>query len=186
MKLSDVDVGHYANLRGFAVLEEVEPHRLGVNGGVILVSCADGDQFPDIFEHLGSVLADCGSLRRVHTIALNGGPLLLHPDSPLAQHGESPVLVAHIREASQLKNITTVALCAHGPCGKAYGGSLSLPQVIHLLKAGKQHLEQTAPGLVIYPFIQIDIPEGDGHRQRTYFVSGTRWADWCRTTGFSS
>jgi hypothetical protein len=99
--------------------------------------------------------------------------------------GESGTLAAHIIEASQLKGISTVALCAHGPCGKAYGGRLNLAQVIELLKGGKRFLEQRAPNLVIHPFIQIDIPEDDGHRQRTYFVSGTRWDEWCLDNDFT-
>ena len=183
--LCEADQALFASLQAANVLEDIQPHRLEVDGGIILVSCSDGDQFPDVFQHMGTVLTCRGDRARIHTIALNGGPLLLHPNSPLATHGESAVLTAHIMEAARLKSISTVALVAHGPCGKAYGQNLNLAQVVDLLKSGKQHLESQGAGLTVYPFGQIDIPGARG-RKRTYHVSGTRWPDWCVTNGYVS
>lgn len=182
MTLSDTDFQLYQNLRKAGVLEEIEPHRLEINDGIILVSCSDGDQFPDIVRHMGDVLDTCGAKRRIHPFTDNGGPLILDLSSPLAANCRCENLLESIDGARELKGIATVALCTHAPCGMARKIGLNLAEVIRSLKQGKANLENTHPGFVIRPFVQIDHRDG---RKRTYFVSGQRWQLWAEANGYA-
>lgn len=187
LALSEHDHELYKRLRrssdGGRILEDIEPHRLPVNQGVILVTCSDGDHFSDIFTHLGQVITGCGHAPRIHTIALNGGPLSIHPKSPLNLNGESEVLTRHITAASAMKGINTVALLPHVPCGAAAGARLPLEHVIDLLLHAKLWLEEQAPHLDVRHFLQVDVPH---HRELTYFVSSHRWNMHCVATRFVS
>lgn len=182
MTLSDTDFQLYQNLRKAGVLEEIEPHRLEINDGIILVSCSDGDQFPDIVRHMGDVLVTCGAKRRIHPFTDNGGPLILDPSSPLASNMRCENLLVSIDGARELKGIATVALCTHAPCGMARKIGLNLAEVIRSLKQGKAKLERSHSGLVVRPFVQIDLPD---QRKRTYFISGQRWRRWSEARGYA-
>lgn len=181
LQLSDSDRSLFRALRTRNVLEGIEPHRLSTENGIIMVTCPDCDQFPDIFRHAGSVVCCKDETARIHPLSLNGGPILLHPSSPVATSGRSTVLTEDIGDAAQMKQIAAVALCAHAPCGKAYAHQLGLAAVIELLMFGRGYGASALPHLRFYPFLHVD--QG-GNRKRTYFVSSTRWQQWRQQTGY--
>lgn len=173
MQLSDVDRAQHEVLLKHYVFEDVESHRLEQQAGVILVTCSDGDQVPDIFTHHCSLIAEHHAHVRIHLIGLNGGSLLLHPESPLVKElGEWRILHRHISDASAMKDIRSLALYAHAPCGAAGSVGLSLLQSVQLLMNGADLLRQRLQWKgKIYPFFHVD----NGSTKRTYFVSKTRW-----------
>lgn len=170
--MNAADEGSYRELRSEGIFEDVNANRIDMKNGVILVSCSDGDQMPDIFTHHAAL---CGTQRdgpRIHTLGLNGGALLLHPDSPLSRDGEWRILHKHIADAERLKDIHAVALYAHAPCGAAGLCGMSLLDVVQWLLAGKVFLENALASVACHAFLHID--RGNDER-RTYFVSRARW-----------
>jgi len=170
--LSDADRGAYSLLREQQILVDVDSHRLDLSAGVILVACSDGDQLPDIFNNISHSFAGQRSTARIHTIALNGGALLLPANSPLVTaHREDEVLLEHIRVARQLKGIDTIALYTHAPCGAGTIAGLTLKQEIDLLLSAKSRIKEEFSDAKVACFCHID----RGDSKRTYFVSRNRW-----------
>jgi hypothetical protein len=170
--LSTEDRNTYNLLRKQEILLDVESHRLDLTAGVILVACSDGDQLPDIFSNISNSFAGQRSSPRIHTIALNGGALLLPENSPLVTaHREDEVLLEHIKVARELKNIDTVALYTHAPCGAGTLAGLTLEQELDLLLIAKTRVKETLPGIKVACFCHID----RGESKRTYFVSRNKW-----------
>ncbi len=170
--LSNEDREAYNRLRKQEILLDVDAHRLNLADGVILVACSDGDQLPDIFSNISHSFAGQRSSPRIHTIALNGGALLLPEDSPLVTaHREDEVLLEHIKVARELKNIHTVALYTHAPCGAGTLAGLTLEQELNLLLAAKVRIKEHLPGIKAACFCHID----RGESKRTYFVSRNKW-----------
>ncbi len=170
--LSDEDRQAYSKLRERQILINVDAHRLDLSAGVILVACSDGDQLPDIFNNLSHSFEGQRPTARIHTIALNGGALLLPANSPLVTpHREDEVLLEHIRVARELKGIDTVALYTHAPCGAGGMAGLTLEQEIDLLLSAKSRIKEELIDVKVACFCHID----RGDDKRTYFVSRNRW-----------
>lgn len=157
------------------VLLDVHPHLIDQSNGVILVTCSDGDQMPDVFKHHEKFCTHHRENARIHLFSLNGGAKLISADSPLRMHQEDEVLLSHIRMARELKKIETVVLYAHAPCGVAYGKKLSFTDVLELLFKGKERVKTEVPGVKVACFCHVDHGE---NRKRTYFVSYEAWQRW--------
>lgn len=144
--------------------------------GSVCVSCADGHQLQDIIGHLYDGRFPRWNrlwrfLRRrpspcTHTLALNGGGLLLSPSCELDQ-GESAVLHKHIATALELKNLSVITPLAHYPCGAAALAHLSIEEVVHHLRAAAQELRRRFPEATVVPLFHIDWGCG---RKRTYIL----------------
>lgn len=171
--LTDADQRLLSELRVFGVLQDVDEHRLSQEEGVILFTCGDGDQMPDIWRFQTSLMQNQRPNLRIHVIAVNGGALLLAKDSPLSQDEERRFLLSQIAGAKQLKHINTVALNAHAPCGMAGLLDLDAERVIDLLKGAGASVREEFPDMQVACFLQVD-----NGRQRTYFVSGPRLKEW--------
>lgn len=156
------------------VLCDVHPHAIDQSEGVILVTCSDGDQMPDIFKHHEKFCEHQRDEARIHLFSLNGGAKLISSDSPLRIFQEDEILLAHIDIARQMKGIDTVILYAHAPCGAAYGKDLSFADVLELLFKGKERVKREIPGIKVACFCHIDY----GDKKRTYFVSYEAWKTW--------
>lgn len=175
MHISSGDRELVRRMRECGVLRDADGHRLDQTSGVIVVACADGDQMPDLFRFQSAMSEGHRQDPRIHTIALNGGALLIPESSPIAMVGEDRVILEHVRGAQTLKGISTVALYAHAPCGMAYGAALSFEAVIGLLMRAKTRVKEAVPGLKVACFCHVD--KGDGNR-RTYFVSRDAHEQW--------
>lgn len=175
-KLSPEDKILIEDFRESKILDNVDTHKIEQDNGVILVSCADGDQMPDLFGHLEKIIVASGRPRRIHTLALNGGPLLLAPTSPLNMElHEDWTLLQHIAVARQLKEINTVILCAHAPCGAAGMFHLNFFQVIRYLIEAKTLLKKSYTDIKVACYCHIDYGE---EKRRTHFVSRERFENW--------
>lgn len=155
------------------VFADVEDHLLDQGNGVIMVTCSDGDQMPDIFSFQEKMRGDHRKNPRIHTIALNGGALLIGENSPLKSDGEDRVMLKHIKQAIELKGITTIALYVHAPCGAAGLCRLDMRQVLDLLMEAKRRIKTEMPGVTVACFCHVD-----NGKKRTYFVSRERYEEW--------
>lgn len=165
--------------RACGILQDIDQHRLDQRNGAIIVSCADGDQMHDLFHHHEKIIATATTAPRIHTLALNGGALLLPAASPLHQKfHEDLVLLHHLDVARDLKEINTVVLYAHAPCGAAALYNLNFFQVIRYLIEAKNLLKQGDHDIKVACFCHIDY--GDG-KKRTYFVSREQFDRWRKT-----
>lgn len=157
------------------VLLEVKAHLIDESSGTIMVTCADGDQMTDVYRHHEGVCIHHRSDPRIHLFSLNGGAKLIAENSPLQMGGEDEILLKHMQFARVKKDIETVVLYAHAPCGAAYDHDLSFSDVLELLFAGKDRVKRTLPGIKVACFCHVDY--GDG-KKRTYFVSRDAWLVW--------
>lgn len=169
--LSSYDKRVITSLKKHNILQSVEANRIDESEGAIMVTCADGDQFFDVFQHHSDVCKQCRDDTRIHVLALNGGAKLIAHNSTLDTMGEGNVLMKHIAGAMQLKKITTVVLYAHAPCGAAYLHGVSFDKVLDLLFGAKERIKKAHPHAKVACFCHI----ADGDKKRTYFVSRDSW-----------
>lgn len=176
MVIKEKDAKVIRALRERDVLQDVQGHLLDQKDGIILISCADGDRFPDIFAFHTALQSEQRSDPRVHTFAWNGGPLRLAPASPTNKLERTTQidLMEEVRDARAMKGIDTVALVAHWPCGKAGACKISLPESIRLAFAAKERLKEENHGIRVALFLQVDY----GDKMRTYFASRAKWLEF--------
>lgn len=174
MALALADQELVRELREFGVLQDVEGHRLDQSNGIILVSCSDGDQMPDIWQYQNGIMQSQRTSPRIQPLNLNGGALLIPEESPLNKEvHEDLVYLKHIREAMGMKGMYTVVLYAHGPCGAAGLAGLTLIEVLGLLKQAGRRVREAFPNAQVVCFFHAD----KGGTKRTYFVSA-KWFEW--------
>jgi len=152
-------------------------------GKVIVVPCADGHQMFDICKFQVERTAE-GTEPMVHILSLNGGPLLLAPNSPLLEAGDTDdkVLLKHIGAANSIKGTPTVILKPHAPCGAAQAVSLSVIDVVELLIGAKQRMREHFPLLQVVPKLHVDwaYREGELDTKKSYFLSRENFEEWKR------
>lgn len=182
-------------MRTSGVLQDVDAHRIDARQGIVLVTCGDGDQSIDILEYLELVCLEHRLDSRIHLLCLNGGALNLPQNSPLnrwfaysavAQDYQRPprdaVLLDDIFAACKLKEIQTVILLAHAPCGAARTVELSFEETVRLLVEAKRRIKMCAPDmnvqLQVACFYHVCWESGDDVSRRTYFVSAGEWDRW--------
>lgn len=179
-RLSEKDLGLILELREAEVLQDVKSHLIDQRNGIILVTCADGDRFPDIFQHQVRIQADCRNDPRIHTLAWNGGALACAPHSPInKREGDEQVFLDQVRGARELKSIDQVVLDAHAPCGMAGHHHLSIEEVLALQLSAKAEIKRLNSGIRAVCFFPVDY----GDKQRTYFLSCQHWKQWAGEHG---
>jgi hypothetical protein len=150
-----------------------------VSNGVIMVACADGDQMHDVYNYQCNMCATQRATPRIHTLALNGGALLLSPMCPLTQERhEGAALVNHIAGAKLLKNITSLALYSHAPCGAAGLANMSIRDQIRELLAAATHIQESVDAVSAMCYFHVDWGHG---RKRTYAVAQEQAIAWLQT-----
>jgi len=90
------------------------------------------------------------------------------------------VVLANIWGAIKLKNIKTVVMQLHFPCGAAGLCHMTAwEQLDHLVRA-KQRLKRVFKQIRVPCFVHVDWPEDEGskHRRRTYFVKTSELRSW--------
>lgn len=177
------DRGQVRKLREAGVLEDVKAHRLKQSRGIILVSCFDGDQMYDIFETCADFQREVRENPRINPVTLGGGPLLIPERSPLIRiaHPEIDIMIlGQIKMAREMKEIHSIALYAHAPCGAATKCGLNVFAIIELLIEAKIRIKEKFDGVSVACFLHVDKGlDGDGKpNKRTYFVSPTEWRRW--------
>ncbi len=169
------------------VLQPLKDHLL--ERKAVIITCSDGHQMPDLFNHHLNATCALHNLEDclLHTIALNGGALLIPCDSPLIdkRDREDKVILRHLRKAIELKStpeapVEQIALYAHGPCGAAGLAHLDLADVLMLLMKAKLRLRKAFSDIEnISCFFHYD----SGETKRTYFVHKDSWSEWIHKPG---
>ncbi len=175
----EADYTLIASLREQDILLAVDGHRLEQTQGVILVSCGDGDQFVDLFVTQTGLQICRPHSPRVHTFAWNGGALRL--DNTIDIGNVFSVFLQEILDACVLKDIGTVALYAHYPCGKAALAHMTLLDVLRSLIRAKFAVKQARnnEGSVAC-FFHVNYLGDDidkNPRKRTYFVDVKKFVE---------
>lgn len=75
----------------------------------------------------------------------------------------------------EMKDISTVALYVHTPCGKAAAYNLSFVEIVMLLTGAKRRIKEAAREASVACFYHIHYPDG---RSRSHFVSREMWEKW--------
>lgn len=173
--LNDLDREFLLRLRREGVLETLSIENLVDHSkGAILVSCADGDQFGEVYQRHSELCCHHREAPRLHSLSLNGGAFCLPSKSPL-NGGRGRVLIADIEGAIVLKGMPTLVLYGHAPCGAAGLANLSVEESLKLLVKAKIELKiQFEQRLKIALFFHVDWGHG---KKRTYFVSATKWTE---------
>lgn len=174
--LTDEDRQLIEMLREANVLQDIDPKKIELSEGAIVVTCSDCDQAPDINKHLHDLAVRYREGERFHTFRLNGGPILIPDGSPAARYGEDKALVEHIRDGASMKSLNKVILEAHAPCGMAKAVEQNLHQVLNLMLSGKTKVKEQVPDVdTIFCMLHVDY--GDG-KKRSYSITRHDWKTW--------
>ncbi len=136
--------------------------------GWIILSCADGDRFGDLFDHHRRTCVDGD--RCLHPFTCHGGAIALPRHSPLAVSGKRQASVTdfmldHIQAATEIKGLDKVALYFHFPCAAIGRAGLSEQEVVHLAVEAKQLIKAEVPAVKqVVSFVHVD----SGTDKRTY------------------
>lgn len=177
------DLEYLLSLEG-SVLLDIDPYLLVEEDGAIVVTCPDGRYFSDIFSHHSRMQQNYREYPLIHPFGMNGGALLLAPDSPLVSPGSTiqADLLRGIIEAMEWIKIRKVVLSAHYRCGKASNCGVGATETIRLLfaakKAVKTWLERYGPVVSCYFHIDfgIDFKErGKKKRVLSYYANREGW-----------
>lgn len=169
MGLTMQDREYIQKLKDIHILEDVQEHLLDQTNGVILVTCADADQMYDIFRYQVEMQNGYRSDPRIHTLAWNGGAIRLPELSPANVINMSDILfMREIADAAALKNIHTIALYIHAPCGKTQSCGMTFQQSIYLLFQAKIRIKREIARAQVACFCHIDY--GD-LKKRTLFLN---------------
>ncbi|HUQ30255.1 MAG TPA: hypothetical protein VM103_01920 [Candidatus Paceibacterota bacterium] len=178
-------------LRDKGVLEEINCEMLdNARQGAILIPCADGHHFHDLFNHHTSICGAQHSAPMQHPLSLNGGALLIPEESPLRHQSDGSytpddeVLLRHLEGAIGLKKPKAVILYAHAPCGMARLHLLSVDDEFTLLAAAKERVRtRIAPLGVTDVRLWFHVCYADSKR-RTYQFRRHAWNQF--VSGFAT
>jgi len=177
LKLSPIDRQLIEELLEANALQSVNEHLLDQRNGAITVTCADGDQFPDVFWQHTKFQQTQRQNPRIHALSWHGGALACAPCSPVNKIKRADsVFMEQIADAREIKGIDLVALYVHGPCGAAYRKRLNIAQVLAHQHRAKRKVETLNHGVQAASFLHIDY----GDKKRTYFVSRKNWEAWAQ------
>jgi len=161
---------YLAKICAEGVLEEVEPASMDLSDGVIMITCADADQFVDYYSHIALISKSVVEKDRTYVLALNGGAFLLSGSWPSQR--ESEILKSHIEEAVKEKNIQTIILYGHISCGAAGMCGLDVPTALYHLAEAKDVAKSINDNVKVICFLHVD--EGSG-RKTTYHFSRDKY-----------
>jgi hypothetical protein len=166
---------------GIQVLCDVDPrHHEDPQGSCIVIACADGHQYHDILAFEKGFTPN-GTEPMVHSLCLNGGPLLLAPGTPLLNVGDTDdvVLMKHLAQASRIKEVRTLIEYGHVPCGAARVRNLSIVEIVKAVFAARERLKSYFRDLQIIPKLHVDwsMP-GEATVRRTYFLNQVCFDRW--------
>lgn len=168
MNLCEKDKQLARELRVAGVLGDITPQSLQLDQGVIIVACADGDQFFDRAEFLTTQLA-----KRVHFLSAHAGSLRMAESCPLNDPGSTmdTDLIKQISEANALKGISQVLLEMHAPCGKVLSHGLSFEEAIMYQLASKRRVREALPYLKFTAIVHMSWED----RKRYYHINSQRF-----------
>ncbi|MCX6714846.1 MAG: hypothetical protein NTX72_03455 [Candidatus Uhrbacteria bacterium] len=163
-------------LREANVLVNVDGHKLHAPNGVIPVVCPDCDQVDDIDNHIRKLLDESGGRIRPHMLKQHGGGMLISEACPLdREFNIDRYLLKHIGIARNLKDINTIILYVHAPCGAAQLEGLNVVEILYHVVEAKKRVKAMWPTDRISCYIHVDYAN---EKKRTYFLSREAFERW--------
>lgn len=163
-------------LREANVLVNVAAHKLDAPNGVIPIVCPDCDQAADIDGHIHKLLDESGGRVRLHSLKQHGGGMLISEACPLdREFSIDRYLLKHIGVARSLKDINTIILFVHAPCGAAQLEGLSVVEILYHVVEAKKRVKAMWPNDLISCYIHVDYAN---EKKRTYFLSRKAFEQW--------
>ncbi len=188
LRLTNQDYEIICDLKRRGLLKDVAPHRIHAPNGFMALVCSDCDQLHDKIDFLRNVSTAAANLERVHLFALNGGGTLMSPYSETRIGNEHEILLGHARNAMKMKEMDTLILKCHAPCGAAAAAGLDFHAVLGRTFEGKRYAKKHIPDIHVVCFVQIDF--GDRRppetRKRTYAVTLHDWEDYLACVGLNN
>ncbi|KKR99685.1 MAG: hypothetical protein UU49_C0004G0016 [Candidatus Magasanikbacteria bacterium GW2011_GWC2_41_17] len=193
--MGTLPIGHrelIENLRRAKVLQDMDEQKFNPTR-LAIVACSDGQRLPEITTfHLrlaenqmpGAGLDSCC----IHTLALNGGGLLLAEESPVVNPNlrEDRVFHQHLCDAIRIKGLDangerpTVVLYTHMPCGAAELHDLDPLEQMELIALAKDRLKTAHPAWRILLCVHVHYPTNgrEEAKPRTYHFSRKHLQAW--------
>jgi hypothetical protein len=176
-ELTEAELQIIKELKENDVLEPLRGFQLDYSNGVVMVACADGDQMYDLFTTHASLCPCNPNRHRIHLLTRDGGALVL-PSVHFANQA-SNILLNEIAAASLMKDIKTVALYTHIPCGIADKFGIKTKENVVLLTLAKQRVEwMNVLNLQVACFFHVDYGQG---KKRSYYVSPEKFDEWAKS-----
>ncbi len=183
--LTETDKDFNTSMRKLEIIEKIQPNLLKPKEGAVIVMCGDGDHSDDKFKYFSDLLSQCGSQRRPHLLAKNGGAIWLAKSDilekiPFSNFDE--ILIWEIISSLKLKKMNHVFLCVHGPCGMARDIlNLSMYDVVKLTFEGKERLlrrlsQEGLSEVKVRCFLHI-YDKSDARQRETRFLNRQKWGD---------
>ena len=177
--LSPEDSRFILMLERAGVLQAHDGSKLETGNGIILITCSDGDKILEFLEHIEELIREGGGKFRPHIFAGHGGAMLIAEDCPLYREERADrFLLKQISDAHEMKDIGTVILMVHAPCGAAKKARMDvILELAHLVRA-KKRVKAAMPQLKVSCFIDIHYADGG---KKILFVSPEAFEDWQKT-----
>ena len=162
------------DLRDKGVLARIQSEELRADTGTVPILCSDGDRMCDVFMHLSETCRTVNFPVRPHVIAFPGAPFLLSRHSPEILGMKIDRLLIHgIKTGPELKNIQTVVIVPHWPCGMAKVCNITLTRSVELAMNGKARIRRELPSLrEVVACLHVDYGNG---RMYSYHINQKRW-----------
>ncbi len=176
--LSEHDKHCIKKLIELGMFINVMPEKLEIGKGIVIAPCSDGDQFDDVYSHIAGVCKHTVTANRIHTVALNGGGMLMSDNLRQEYNADGEAMLRSIIAAVEIKGINDVFLYTHFPCAIAIAHGLGVVDQGRFLMMAKRRLKEAAPSLDIKCFFHLDMydeKEGSSHKKRTYFMPKEMW-----------
>ncbi len=186
-QLNDADFQVIQQLRADGILEDEDARKVSLDNGAIVIPCSDGDQMPDLFSHDKTLAEQSGGKVRPHMPSLHGGAMLIADTNPLYRDFKvDELLLTHITQAVGMKDIHTVVLYVHAPCGAAGMAGLNVVQQLMHLARAKERVLELGLDIKVVNKVHVDygtLRENPARRRRTYFISRNKWIAYWQEKG---
>lgn len=177
--LSPEDARSITILERAGVLQAHDGSKLETGNGIILITCSDGDKILEFLEHIEELIREGGGKFRPHIFAGHGGAMLIAEDCPLYRRTHADeFLLEQIADAHEMKQINTVILMIHAPCGAAKKGNIDVVQELAYLVRAKKRVKEVMPQLNVSSFIDVHFADG---KKKIMFVSSDAFDTWYQT-----
>lgn len=174
--LSPEDTLSVRTLEQANVLQKHDGSKLETGNGIILITCSDGDKILEFLEHIEEMVREGHGKFRPHIFAGHGGAMLIAEDCPLYRktHADE-FLLEQIADAHEMKDINTVILMVHAPCGAAKKGHISVVEELAYLVRAKKRIKQLMPQLQTSTFIDVHFPD---QQKKILYVNPEAFENW--------
>ncbi len=181
-KLTNNELVLVKSLKNAEVLQDLDPHLLDQRDGIIIVACADGDYFFDLFSHHARTQIHRTD-PRMHTFGWHGGALACAPCSPVNPVKRADdVFMRQIADARSLKDIHLVGLYAHMPCGAVRTCGIPMEKALALQVRAYARVKAVNHGIKVACFLHVDYGRrvGGGKNFHSYYFSPEKWERWAQ------